>query len=978
VRLRTEFVRLPLSFDAERLREEVAALPDEAWRPHPQGHPGNFGLPLVARGGNPADDGVAGRMLPTPPLERCEYMLQVLASLETVIGRTRLMRLEGRSNATLHVDVNYYWADRVRVHIPIVTSPAIEFLCGERSMHMAAGDAWIFDATRPHDVRNSTGDARIHLVADTVGSKAFWNLVADGWHPFTPAGGSATAPRRHVAWVPSVRPELATERVNFPVVMTPWEMATHVATLRDLLGEAAAGHAFAAALDDLVADWRAAWATHGNGEEGWPAFRELLARAAERLAPHRELLLTNGYPAVELARQRVLLPALNPELVADRPAAERPRAGRVTAGERAGRPDRRFSRPIVIVAPPRSGTSVLFETLARSPDVWTIGGESHRLIEGIEVLHPAAHGWDSNRLTEVDATTAVAQELRDRFIARLRDRADRPPPAGAEGLRLLEKTPKNTLRVPFLRAVFPDAVFVYLWREPRETLASMIEAWRSRRFVTYRDLPGWSGPPWSLLLTPEWRRLDGLPLAEVVAQQWAMATRTLLADLERLDSSTWCAVDYTAFLEDPDREAARVCEFAGVAWDELPSRRLPVAVNALTPPHPDKWRAHEEALAPILPGLEELAARGREWIARPPASRSRPADRPAAALRSSSTSSFGELLDRVGGSLVASTYQSGRVVTLRRSARTLNTHFRELPEPMGIARDGDRLAIGTGSSIVEYRNVPAVAEKLPTELGSHDACFVPRRTHVTGDIRVHDVAYAAGELWAVATRFSCLVTFDEDHSFVPRWRPPFVGALAPDDRCHLNGLAMVDDRPGFVTALGASDEPGGWRAHKASGGVLIDIDSSEVAIARLSMPHSPRWHRDRLWLLESGRGSLAVADLENGTVETVAELPGFTRGLALAGPFAFVGLSQVRESLTFGGIPLTARLAERECGVWVVDIETGTTIAFLRFEGEVREIFDVELLNGLRFPEIAEPESEAARLSYVVPDEALRAGLDRG
>jgi uncharacterized protein (TIGR03032 family) len=238
----------------------------------------------------------------------------------------------------------------------------------------------------------------------------------------------------------------------------------------------------------------------------------------------------------------------------------------------------------------------------------------------------------------------------------------------------------------------------------------------------------------------------------------------------------------------------------------------------------------------------------------------------------------------------------------------------------------------------------------------------------TGDIRVHDVAWAGDELWAVATRFSSLVTFDGDHSFVPRWQPSFITALAPEDRCHLNGLATVDNEVRYVTALGVSDTAGGWRDHKATGGVIIDVPSGEIAAAGISMPHSPRWHRGRLWVLESGQGALSVVDLDTGKLETVAELPGFTRGLALVGPFAFVGLSEVREATTFGGLPLTARLEDRECGIWVVNIETGQTVAFLRFEDLVEEIFDVTVLPGIRFPEIAEHGSDAASNSFVVPN----------
>jgi uncharacterized protein (TIGR03032 family) len=254
----------------------------------------------------------------------------------------------------------------------------------------------------------------------------------------------------------------------------------------------------------------------------------------------------------------------------------------------------------------------------------------------------------------------------------------------------------------------------------------------------------------------------------------------------------------------------------------------------------------------------------------------------------------------------------------------------------------------------------------------HDACYLPREVHITGDIDIHEMAWSADdELWVVNTRFCCLCTLDRDHSFSPRWRPHFVSALAPQDRCHLNGLGMVNGQPKYVTALGETDAPGGWRENKRDGGILIDVETNEILLRRISMPHSPRWYRDKLWLLESGEGSLAVADLEAGTWGMVAQLPGYTRGIDFVGPLAFVGLSQVRETAVFSGIPIVERLEERICGVWVVNIETAQTVAFLRFEEGVQEIFAVHALRGIRYPEIMEWDDVRVGHSYVLPDEAL-------
>jgi uncharacterized protein (TIGR03032 family) len=310
------------------------------------------------------------------------------------------------------------------------------------------------------------------------------------------------------------------------------------------------------------------------------------------------------------------------------------------------------------------------------------------------------------------------------------------------------------------------------------------------------------------------------------------------------------------------------------------------------------------------------------------------------------------------------------VIVVRNEGGRLNTHFRSFQKPMGIAADGARLAIGGSNTVWHYRNMPAVAPKLEPK-GTHDACYLPRSIHVTGDIDIHELAWSgAGDLWIVNTRFSSLCTLDEDHSFVPRWRPPFVTALAPEDRCHLNGLEMVDGAPGWVTCHGATDAAAGWRDGKAKGGVLVDVRTGDVVLRELSMPHSPRVHGGHLWVLESGEGTLAVVDPKARTRRAIASLPGFTRGLAFAGPIAFVGLSKVRESAVFSGIPLVERIAERVCGVWAVNVESGETLGFVRFEEGVEEIFSVQVLPS-RFPEILEWGDPRMSDSYVVPDAAL-------
>jgi uncharacterized protein (TIGR03032 family) len=341
-------------------------------------------------------------------------------------------------------------------------------------------------------------------------------------------------------------------------------------------------------------------------------------------------------------------------------------------------------------------------------------------------------------------------------------------------------------------------------------------------------------------------------------------------------------------------------------------------------------------------------------------------------LRSIHTTTFGQILQQRSISLLVSTYQAGKLVVLRpNDDGGVNTHFRNFPKPMGIAAQGDRLAIGTALEVWEYHNLPAVAAQLEPE-GKYDACFLPRSAQVTGDIQIHEMAWAAEELWFVNTRFSCLCTRGPNYSFVPRWRPPFVTALAPEDRCHLNGLGLCDGQVRYATALGETDSPDGWRANKQAGGIVMDVQADAVICRGLSMPHSPRRYAGRLWLLESGAGGFGFVDPLSGAYELVATLPGFTRGLDFSGPLAFIGLSQVRESAVFSGLAITERPPEeRVCGVWVVDLRTGQTVAYLKFADAVQEIFAVQVLHGHRFPDVLNDDPARLANSFVLPDEAL-------
>ena len=350
-----------------------------------------------------------------------------------------------------------------------------------------------------------------------------------------------------------------------------------------------------------------------------------------------------------------------------------------------------------------------------------------------------------------------------------------------------------------------------------------------------------------------------------------------------------------------------------------------------------------------------------------------PGSEPAAPepLASQHTSTFPQILAHFGMSVLVTTYQAGRLVILRNDNGVLNTHFRMFPKPMGLALAPHRLVLGTEMEIREFHSVPAVAPKLEPK-GRHDVAFLPRTAHSTGDVQIHEMAWIDDEVWFVNTLFSCLCTRSAVYSFEPQWRPSFVSQLAPEDRCHLNGLCVIEGRPRYVTALGETDTAGGWRKNKRDGGILIDVDRQEIIARGLSMPHSPRWYAGKLWVLHSGTGGIGYVEPATGRYQSVAELPGFTRGLSFVGPYAFVGLSQVRESAVFSGIPIAERPeSDRSCGVWVVNIETGETVAWVKFQNAVQEIFAVEVLPQARFPDVVIDNREILAGSFVLPDRAL-------
>jgi len=304
-------------------------------------------------------------------------------------------------------------------------------------------------------------------------------------------------------------------------------------------------------------------------------------------------------------------------------------------------------------------------------------------------------------------------------------------------------------------------------------------------------------------------------------------------------------------------------------------------------------------------------------------------------------------------SFAFSTYQSGKLFFVgRKPDQKISVFERTFAHCMGLwaSPDGRRVWMSSRYQLWRFDNPLAAGQ----QQNGHDAVYVPRVGYTTGHLDVHDVAVeASGRVVFVNTLFCCLATLSDRASFQPLWKPPFVSAFAPEDRCHLNGLALRDGQARYVTAVAKTDVPEGWRERRADGGLVLDVQSGETLASGLSMPHSPRWYRDRLWLLNSGCGEFGYVDPERGAFVSVAFCPGYLRGLAFVGDYALVTLSLPRQR-TFEGLPLNDRLRERgaeaQCGIYVIELSTGHVVHTLRLEGIVTELYDVVALPGVVRP----------------------------
>ena len=378
----------------------------------------------------------------------------------------------------------------------------------------------------------------------------------------------------------------------------------------------------------------------------------------------------------------------------------------------------------------------------------------------------------------------------------------------------------------------------------------------------------------------------------------------------------------------------------------------------------DKKQKVPEPAAPSSPGKPELdvglstvaaeAEEAKPAAAEQPAAQAQqaPKDLTKLVVNKSCSRSLAGWLGQNRLSLAITSYQSGRIYLVGSDKDGRVSFFERIFErAMGVVGNAQRIYLGGLYQLWRFENVLRSNEIMH---GQFDKCYVPRNAQTIGDVDIHELGIRKnGKVVFVNTKYSCLSELSPTHSFKAIWKPKFVSKLAPEDRCHLNGLAMVDGEPKYVTAVCRSDSVDGWRDRRQDGGVVIDVETDEIVCEGLSMPHSPRWHNGRLWLLNAGTGYLGWVDFEKKAFVPHAFVPGFARGLSMLGNVAAVGLSKPRNQ-RFEGLQLDDELKKRDaepwCGVQIISLTNGDVLNWIRFDGDMGEIFDISFLPGVKNP----------------------------
>ncbi len=581
------------------------------------------------------------------------------------------MKIAGGEHVPLHTDAEYHWFTRIRVHIPVVTDPAVRFYCGSRSAHLSAGEAWIFDNSRPHRVENSSATSRIHLVFDTQGSKEFWDKVkaTNDTTPFVPYRQQIDARVPLEPYCFEVLTPQDIHQLTTDIAAEAKHLTATLGRFRDRWQKTFAqyGHTRAgelaywqliedlkAVLRDVCLDEQARYAARMIGsmlkttnrsviprrsepsvkrpvlkmdsdgryqmsseirlkkqKEGWKLYPpgsdaslalpqkfvevlkcfQTLATAEQAFSSGTNLLTTDYDEFSEIANKLLALRFLAEDIAP---------------------PD--FEQPVFIVSAPRAGAALLFEALARCQNIWMVDNKGIDWIEIRAKLSPA-----SDCLIDEDATPEIVSNLKRFITEHLVDRQSNmyghfPLKTRPNRVRFLDQNLRHGLRIPFLQTVFPHARFVFVYRNPPESISSILAGWRSGKLVVHKNLPGWPLRRWSFPLPPGWQKMKPSSLSEVAAFQWTAINTRILDDLEALPENTRCLVRYTDLVAKPKDQIERVCAFVHFEWDaDSISNPLPFSAGTLSEPFPDKWFKDKTEIDPVLPLTEKVVTRIDRW-----------------------------------------------------------------------------------------------------------------------------------------------------------------------------------------------------------------------------------------------------------------------------------------------------------------------------------------------------------------------------
>tara|TARA_R110001592_G_scaffold230364_1_gene487192 strand:+ start:3710 stop:4777 length:1068 start_codon:yes stop_codon:yes gene_type:complete len=327
-----------------------------------------------------------------------------------------------------------------------------------------------------------------------------------------------------------------------------------------------------------------------------------------------------------------------------------------------------------------------------------------------------------------------------------------------------------------------------------------------------------------------------------------------------------------------------------------------------------------------------------------------------------------ELLNKLKCSIALSTYQAGKVVFISPSedSERLITLPRAFRKPMGIAIKGNKMAMSLYDEVIIFQNSRELAEHYPNKKNVYDSLWLPRTTYYTGLVDMHDIDFGDDGIYAINTSFSCICKVDGEYNFSPFWKPPFIQDFKPGDFCHLNGMVMLNGKPKYVTALGKTNTPQGWRNCIVDGGVLMDVEKNEILLEGLSMPHSPNMYNNDLYLLMSASGEFVKVNLDTKTYEIIKKFDGFCRGLSFHGDYAFIGFSKLRKnSSTFAKLSFSDKA--NFAGIKIIHMPTQAQVGEIIYETSVDEIYEVTILENSTRPNILNTSDDIHKYSLATP-----------